>query len=383
MINILFFTVSFKNIGPSKALMELALNIDKNKFNVYYVTCDYLVENDISSSLTNACIPIFSLEMSSYFDIRGFYKLFKLINKYKIEIIHSRLIRANFYARIVGKFSKVKVIISNIVEDYTLHFNNVHSKLIGFILKSLDLASIHMSNIVVVNSTHIKATLNHYWGYRKKKIVVIQNGIRVSKFFQENEFYERFVNDFNLKQCTIIIGSVGRLVKVKGYDILIDAANSVLKKGQNLKFFIVGDGEQYEILKNKIINYGIQDSVYLLKHSENVPSLLSAFDIFIFTSLSEGMPNTVLEAMASKLPIITFDIPGIRDLVTDKYNGLVLKTRAIESLANSILELSSDFKKIKEFGANGLKRAQDSYDISFMVSRFENLYIEEYFKKKS
>ena len=133
-----------------------------------------------------------------------------------------------------------------------------------------------------------------------------------------------------------IIGSVGRLEDQKGYTYLIDALPQIIAIFPNIETWLVGDGPLNSALKKQCQDLGISDHVVFWGKQNNIPSLLSKMDLFISSSLYEGLPTAVLEAMDFGVPCIVTDIPGTRDIVHDK-NVLVVGAKDSRALASAII----------------------------------------------
>lgn len=145
-------------------------------------------------------------------------------------------------------------------------------------------------------------------------------------------------NELNLLETDIAIFSVGRLVKLKRFDRLIEAI-SKLDNHNNVKSFIIGSGPEAEDLQLLINHHNLQNSIFLLGERHDVQRLLASADIFTLTSETEGMSKSILEALAAGLPVIATDVGGNKDLVLDSINGFLLQDDAPEVMATKIESL--------------------------------------------
>ncbi len=368
MINILLLTVSIENIGPSKALYEIAAGLDKSEFNVSICFCSKPPYNQLKQKIMDAGINIFDLDMHGLYSVKGLFRLCRIVKKNNIDIIHSRLIRANFYGGIASHFMRVCHIV-NIVDDYNRHFTDFHESLAGKIFKRITDTVINKADRIVTNSKNIAMGLlkeNAAWSH---KISTIYNGVEIPQL----DLHSHHRNAVSSNQ-TIKVGSVGRLAKKKDFISFIEAAALVLKKRNNVIFSIAGDGDQKEILNERIKSLGIEKNFTLVGHSENTFSYLSDLDIFVFTSHFEGMPNSILEAMVSSLPILTFDFSGADEIISNGAEGFLIVNRDINELADRISMLIDDKNLSMKLGNQGREKAQKHNSLKIMVDKFRNEY---------
>ena len=153
-----------------------------------------------------------------------------------------------------------------------------------------------------------------------------------------------------------ILLSVGRLTYQKGFDILLDVANIVLKKHLDWKWIILGEGEDRQILEEKIKKLDLEGKVVLKGNVSNVDDYYKASSIFILTSRFEGLPMTLLETKPFKLPIVSFDIKtGPKECIIDKKNGYLIKNFEVEDMAEKIDNLIENKYLRKNFSNNALE----------------------------
>ena len=129
-----------------------------------------------------------------------------------------------------------------------------------------------------------------------------------------------------------------------------------------------------EALRRKREEYGLAESVRILSHRDDVPDLLAAADLFVFPSLYEGMPGAVLEAMALGLPIVSFDIPAVREVVEDRGNALLATPGSADDLASAVRELLGNRRLVAAFGRGGRQIFEERFTLETSVRRMKELY---------
>lgn len=171
----------------------------------------------------------------------------------------------------------------------------------------------------------------------------------------------------------VTIGSVGRLVKVKNYGFLLRVL-ARLPAELRWRLLLVGEGPERSSLEQAIRELGLADRVQLLGHREDVPELLSQFDIFVLPSVSEGMSNTLLEAMAAGVAVVASDVGGNREIVEPGRSGLLFPSDTLESAVQAIATLVADSDLRAQLAAAGIERAENTFGMRAMLDAYEELY---------
>jgi len=170
-----------------------------------------------------------------------------------------------------------------------------------------------------------------------------------------------------------VLGSVGRLTEQKGYCYLIDALAIVLQQLPGLDLILVGDGELREELEAQAQKLGISQRINFTGLVDNVQYYYDQMDLFISSSLWEGLPTVLMEAMAAGIPIVTTDIPGSNDLIQEGKSGWLVKMEDPESLAEAIISACAAPDKRKEFALAGLEIAE-KYSMNEIAKQYTSLY---------
>ena len=160
----------------------------------------------------------------------------------------------------------------------------------------------------------------------------------------------------------------------KGVFYLIQSASCILEYRKDLIFLLVGAGAQEEKLKNFCVDLKIEKNVIFTGERDDIPEILSSIDIFVLPSLREGLPLTILEAMACAKPIIATNVGGIPEAVKDGVSGILVPPKDPESLQNAIVELLDDTEKQETMGLKGKQICEEHFRSRAMVDKIEKLY---------
>jgi glycosyltransferase involved in cell wall biosynthesis len=168
---------------------------------------------------------------------------------------------------------------------------------------------------------------------------------------------------------------IGRLIANKGPDVAIEAFKLVRQRAPAATMMMVGDGPMAEGLRRHVINQGLEAAITFLGLQEDVSEILRQSDVFVRPSATEGMPLTILEAMATGLPVVACDVGGVAEIVDSGITGHVVAPGSAREVAGAILDLLADKRKAARMGAAGLSRVQSGF--SWEVTASANLRLFE------
>lgn len=285
----------------------------------------------------------------------NFIQLYKLIRKYKPDIIHTHHRMAAFYIKCL------RILGLNIRHIHTAH-NVFHNKrgLTRFSLGKVQIVSVGLN---------VKRNLVEYFGLQESMIHNIYNSV-VSENVDKEPKISKKSNEF-------IVTNVGRLSEQKGMEYFIDAAKAIINQNYtNFRFLIVGDGELYAKLEQKIKNNGLMEYVILLGYRNDVQNIISQSNLVVLSSLWEGLPLTPIETFAQGKTIVATSIDGTPEIVEDEKNGLLVPAKNVEALAQAILKIYNN----KSLKSNLEEMARESYINNFSYSSFQEKYIKLYEK---
>jgi len=322
-------------------------------------------------------------------DLVAFYKLYKLIKSEKPDIVHTHTAKAGFLGRIAAWLAGVPVILhtfhGHVLKGY---FGRLKSWLFIQIEKMLTC----ISTRIITLSDELKMELIDMGVGKEKKIEVIPLGLELRPFLEKNlptlplprggkgGFIGEFKKELGLSEDSILIGIVGRLVPIKGHRYFLEAAaaiNAELKvKSEKLKvvFVIIGDGELRQELEDYTKELGIVDNIIFTGFRQDLPNIYADLDVVVLSSINEGTPVSIIEAMAAGKPVVATNVGGVPSLVKDGVNGLLIKPQDVNALTEAILKLLRDPDLRQKMGKEGQQNVFPLYDISQLVKRVDSLY---------
>jgi len=358
---ILQLTDSLQFGGAEHLLMDLVIGLKEHNFHPIVCSID---KGPLAFELERKGIEVIVISKKRSKDISLVWKLRQLVQKRNVELIHSHFPVSDIYGWIVSKICHIPQII-------TTHgdiFSKDEGPLLPFVLRYTD-------RIITV-SHDLKRKLLGFCPLNVNNVQVIHNGIREEDV--ENQLIDKvYAKDrLNLKADNFVIGSIGGLRKVKGYEFLLEAIAIVRKVFPNVKLVLVGDGPQRSLLQQKAEKLGVSDIVIFLGWRKDIPQLLSAFDLYVCSSLKEGISISILEAMAASKPVIATNVGGNPEVVEDGKTGLLVPPKDPQKIAEAVSKLLDNENKQLEMGRAGLERVKEKFSISKTVREYKEVYLE-------
>ncbi len=301
-------------------------------------------------------------------NIISLYYLYKLFKKEKPDIVHVHTPVAAVLGRIAAKKAKVPIII------YTAHGFYFHKGMpyikYNIILKIEKYLAKHYTDFIFTQSEEDRRTALENNFIDKSKILTIGNGVDVWGKFNpiniEKDKIDKLYKEFNLNKTDKIVTFTGRLVKEKGIIDLLEAFNNLnFNDGKKVKLIMVGDIAQNERdidTKKKLEKYRDNSNVIFTGYRNDINSILYITDVFCLPSYREGMPRTIIEAMAMECAVIATDIRGSREEVIDRKTGFLVPVNSINILNDKIKKLIEDEKLLQEMKIAGRKRAKKLFN---------------------
>jgi sugar transferase (PEP-CTERM/EpsH1 system associated) len=208
-----------------------------------------------------------------------------------------------------------------------------------------------------------------------ERMGVLYNGVDTQRFAPRSEWRAAARKELGFGTDSFVVGTVGRLVPIKDQQTLLQAAALLATRGVNVRVLLVGSGPERERLQS-LATGALAGRVCLVGDSGKVAELLNAMDVFVLPSLKEGMSNTLLEAMASGLPVLATDVGGNPEIVENNVNGCLFSPGDATWLANKLQSLAQSPAFVHQLGTAARNRAIDSFNLSLMLESYRSLYLQ-------
>ena len=316
-------------------------------------------------------------------------KLFRLMRSKKYDIVHVHTPIGAFVGRIAAKLAGVPIVI------YTIHGFYFHENMSPFkrnIIMLVEKALSKWTTFAFSQSDEDTNLAVEKHIFPSQKILTIGNGVDINFFKREvlsDDQFNKRRTSFGLPADGIVVTCVARLNKEKGIFDLLKAAEMVMDKNESVHFLFVGGifkgNEPNAISEEFIENYFKENPlrrkfIHFLGTRTDVKDILSISDIFVLPSYREGMPRSIIEAMAMELPVIATNIRGSREEVVDGQTGILVPVGDVNALSSAIIKLAKSLKLRKEMGKKGRERTEKYFDENKVIEKQLKI-IEELLQK--
>lgn len=365
MINILHLIPTSGPGGAEKLLIDIVSSLNKEK---YHSVVGMLNTGWLTKKIEEAGVDIRIIKSGGSIDYLLLNQLIKIIRLENINIIHSHLLDMNFYAALSSKITNTPLVCT---EHGDVHHTSKKSW--KNILKA-KIISLFADNIVFV-SRYTEAYFLKYVKQPQKKRTVIYNGVDTDIFRKVNAEQEKALRKkLQLNENAILIANVGNLYPVKGQKNLIKAFRSVKDSIPDSELLIIGRGELEQELRAEADKLGLTDSIRFLGFRENISDFLKSVDIFVLSSLSEGLPIALIEAMSCGLSVVATDVGGIKEVIQDGIDGYIVPPEDPISLAERIRLIIENGPSIDIMRENASKKIRQAFSKGVMLQKYEDLY---------
>ena len=361
-MNILYLTTHLNTGGITSYVFSLAKGLKERGHNVYVASSSGdCLGRFIQEGINYIPIPI---KTKSEIDLKILFSLFKLLKYIKeknIEIIHAN--------------TRVTQVLGCLIQKYSgrPHISTCHGFFKPKFFRRLFPC---WGKRVIAISQQVSDHLRDDFKVGQGKIRIIHNGIDLNKFSAwDSKLKSAAKEKFGL-QGAKVIGIIARLSDVKGHIYLIEAMQKVLEKIPDARLLIIGEGKEERKLKDLAKHLGIANSVFFMASVADTPQVLSAMDVFVMPSLKEGLGLSLMEAMSCGIPVIGSSIGGIKTLIRNGENGLLVEPKDSNALSGAILELLQDDLKAKALGEEARIFIHKNFSQGTMLLKTEEVYRE-------
>jgi len=369
-IRILFVMLQLDAGGSERVVFDLARSLDPEKFEVFVAAFKGGV---LAPQLKNICNELIYVEKKQGLDISAMFKLANIVKSYRIDVVNAHHYMPCFYSFFGTKVINHKKLIytEHSVPEVEGIANSIHGKIFNWMLYRI--------NAVVGVSRTITNTFREKYPRHTGKFHEILNGVDIDKFSGKGARAE-VRSCWGLHTGHFVVGTVANFRKVKNHACLVRAAALLKDTHPQLRLFFVGAGfpgdtENSEPeVRSLVAELGLQDRVVFAGYQDNIPGILSAIDAFCLPSFSEGLPVSVLEAMAAKVPVIGAQVRGITEVVTNAETGRLFPSNDDHALAQLLKDTLESLTHTKRLADNAFAYVNDFHNSKRTVEKFTVLF---------
>ena len=361
-ITVLYGVESMERAGAEQVVLSLIRHLDRKRFSP--VVCCLTEKGDLAASVEALGVPVIALGKCQGFDIRVIPRLVRVMRRYRVEIVHTHVWSADIWFRAAAKLIGVPVVLVT-EHNVALWKRRVH--------KLLDRWFARMTDRIICVSEAVRMFCLEQVGLPGAKLLLIHNGIERKPFDVPAGRREiRAALGVDANASVVII--VARLILQKGHRYFLEAMRVVCQRLPSTMALIVGNGSARAELEQLTQTLGLRGRVRFLGERTDVPALLHASDVFVLSSLHEGLPISLLEAMHAGLPAVVTDVGGNREAMVNGETGYMVPPADAEALAEKIATLLTHQQLAASMGQAGQRRVRERFLVETMAQANQQLY---------
>lgn len=366
-LNILFGIGEMGMGGSERLVHNLALRLDRGRFNP---SVAWLIGREALKEFEDLQVPLHYVPKTKRLDFSAMREFARIIETECIDIVNTQHFMPTFYAYYGCKLASKKALVYTAhsrweIEDTPLKWRVAG----GYLLRRID-ASVGVA-------PDVSRAIQSVFKTKASQTVTIENGVDTDIFSPKNNG-AGLRAQLGLTERDTVIGIVANLKKVKNHLFLLQAFARVAEELESVKLLIVGRAgfdNTEEDLRLFVDNHRLAERVLLLGYRTDIPQVLQAMDVFCLTSLREGLPIGLIEAMATGLPVVGTNVEGICDVITPNVDGILVELGDVTALANALVGLVRDQGRRDRLGRMGREKGVKKYSLQRCIAEYEQLFL--------
>lgn len=355
--------------GSERLVHTLSSRLDRSRFSP---SIAWFQGDSALDEFKSLGVPLYHIPKLKRIDFSVIKALGELIRDNAIDIVNPQHFMPMVYSYYGSKITNSKRLV------YTLH-SKWEIEMLPFRWKIAARTILKNSDGIIGVNGSITGYAQKFFRIPGSKAFTILNGVDIDAYSKSDKRgYIR--SRLGIKDNEKAIGMVANLKKVKNHSMLLNAFNALLKEYKDIKLLLIGEGYDNDPentepeIKEFIKQRGLSDTVSLLGYRDDVADILNGLDIFCLTSYKEGLPISMIEAMAAGLPLVGTDVDGIRDVVIPERNGLLVKIDDVDGLKNTLYNLLKDEHLRKKMGLESKRMTSETYSLDACIKHYEDLF---------
>ena len=372
MINIAYLVHSLQAGGIERSVTRIVNRLDRTRFSPIIIC---LGKSGPAEQWLETEVPVLEIGKSPGNDLLAVRRLANCLRDNKVDLLQSHNWGTLLEAVVACMISKTAfhvhaergTVLGRIASGGLRHW--LRARTMAFALSRVDK--------VISNSHAVASRVQQRCGYRAERIAIIPNGVPEMCLNDREAIRHQMRAKLGLAPNSVLIGSVGRLEEVKGFANAVRAFADLLCRPPEVHLVLVGEGSERKNLEMLINDLGVSSNVHLVGRQENVDHWLAAIDIYLNSSLSEGMSQSIVEAMSAGLPIVATDVGDTAQVLgpADSRAGICVPAAETSALTKALLQLAADSELRELFGDKSKERHQCEYSEEILTKNYQNFYL--------
>lgn len=352
-------------VGGAERLLERAIPYLDRQRHTYQVAYLLPWKDALVPAFERAGIPVHCLGMRRVADWGVVGRLVSLLRRERVDLVHTHLPLAGVLARLARRRGGVRWLV------YTEH--NLPSRY-RLLTRQLNAATYAANDAVIAVSQEVAGRVARYGRRGRPRLVTIPNAIDADELAAQAATRETVCREFGFPPDARVVVHVANLVPKKGHRYLLAAARRVLDREPRARFLLVGLGPLARRLTAESRRLGLNGQVVFAGFRPDAVALMGGADLVVLPSVHEGLPLTLLEAMALGRPVVASRVGGVPEVVTSGETGVLVEPMDVDALAAQILALLGDPALRERLGEGARRQVRRRYGMAQMVAAVEDVY---------
>ncbi|MFH1920138.1 MAG: glycosyltransferase [Planctomycetota bacterium] len=367
-----YVVYAFDMGGLERCVAHLANRLDRSRFGAMVICLSR--SGSAAEWIERDDVQIIALRKRPGNDLGVIRRLARTLREHRVDVVHSHNWGTLMETALARRWAKTPV---HVHAERGMELDALEAPAWRRRLRNLATRwALDRSDCVVTNAEAIRRHLFARCGRLRTAIEVVPNGVLTPASAGAAPCRSSLRESLGIPADVALLGSVGRLAPVKDFGTAIDAVARLGRGGHDVHLVLVGDGPERESLAARAREQGVGERVHLVGQRKDVTDWLAAFDVYVNSSLNEGMSQSILEAMAAGLPLVVTDVGDSAALVNgDCPCGLVVPLRDPTATAQAVAELLAQPQRRKKFTENARARHSTQYNTGRMIRAYEALYL--------
>lgn len=319
-------------------------------------------------------VPELGREISATDDLVALARMVQIIRRQQPEVVHTHMAKAGTLGRLAARLCGVPLVV------HTYHGHVFHGyfgprKTRAFLAIERALAA--MTDRIVVVGDSQRDEIAGYGVAPRAKLVPIRLGLELEPFLTAERHRGELRRELGIPDTAPVVGIVARLVPIKAHEHFFQAARAVQASYPDTRLLVVGDGERRSELEATVARLGLRASTHFLGWRRDLPRVYADMDVVALTSLNEGSPVVLIEALAAARPVVGTAVGGVPEVVIDNHTGLTVPPGEPAALSDAVLRLLRDRALADRLGMAGRAHVYPRYDAARLVQDMRLLYLRE------
>lgn len=353
--------------GGEKYAFSLAEHLSGPRYTFHFVTHQ---ESLFCQEARRRGYPVTVVDMTRRFNPLSLYKLTRFFKDERIDLVHTNGARMNFYGRLAAHWAEVHHICS------TVHNSLYDYPIVGFkraVYVKTDVWTARYAQRIITVAEALARDLRDKYGIPAEKILTIHNGIDLSEL-EPTRSREAVRDDLGIPPDSPLVGAIGRMTHQKGFTYLLQALPALIERVPKTQCLLVGDGPLRGELEREAVQLGLLDRCIFTGLRTDIPDLLTAIDVFVLPSLSEGFPMVLLEAMGMRQPVVATAVSGNPELIEHGRTGLLVSSADPPAITKAAAWLLEHPSEAEAMGQAARSVVEERFNVKNMLEKTEEVY---------